>query len=54
MTAEELKQKEIELRKILNNMLDKGEIDLYPNFSSDDDLIQLLLNANNIKEFKYD
>lgn len=35
-------------------MLSKGEIDLYPSFSSDDDLIQILLNANNVKEFRYE
>ena len=53
-TAEELKKREVELRGTLNDMLNKGEIDLYPSFSSDDDLIQLLLNANNIKEFRYE
>lgn len=53
-TTEELKKKEVELRSALNDMLNKGEIDLYPSFSSNDDLIQLLLNANNIREFKYD
>jgi predicted nucleotidyltransferase len=52
-TTEELKNKETELRGKLNDMLNKGEIDLYPTFNSDNDLIQLLLNANNIKEFKY-
>jgi len=53
-TTEELKKKEVELRGVLNDMLNKGEIDLYPNFSSDNDLIQLLLNANNTREFKYE
>jgi predicted nucleotidyltransferase len=52
-TTDELKNKELKLREKLNDMLNKKNIDLYPTFNSDNDLIQLLLNANNIKEFKY-
>lgn len=53
-SSEDLKNKEQELRNKLNDMLNKGEIDLYPAFKEKDDLIQLLVSSNNIKEFKYD
>jgi len=35
-------------------MLNKGEIDLFPNFDEEDELVQLLASSNNIREFKYE
>jgi hypothetical protein len=52
-TKDFLMNKEKEVRKILNNMLDNQEIDLYPSFKSNNELAQTMLNSNNIKEFKY-
>lgn len=53
-SLEALKNKEQGLREKLNDMLNKGEIDLYPKFTEQDELIQIMTNSNNIKEFKYD
>lgn len=50
---EEYLKKEVELRATLNNLLDKGEINMYPVFEEKDPLIQMMMNSNNIKEFKY-
>lgn len=53
-SKEFLVKKEQELRDRLNDMLNKGEIDLYPRFKEEDELIQILANSNNIREFKYE
>jgi isocitrate dehydrogenase len=44
---------EQELRNKLNDMLNNGEIDLYPRFDEKDDLVLTMINSNNIREFKY-
>lgn len=53
-STEALKNKEVLLRERLNNMLNKGEIDLYPRFKEEDELVQILSHSNNIREFKYE
>lgn len=45
---------EQKLRNRLNNMLDKGEIDMYPKFKEENELVQIMMNSNNVKEFRYD
>lgn len=52
-TTEALNKKEQELRTKLNEMLDKGELDMYPRFSEEDELVQIIVNSNNVREFKY-
>lgn len=49
-----LKDREQVLREGLNNLLSKGEIDMYPKFKEDNELVQIMVNANNIREFKYE
>lgn len=53
-SRQELFEKETMLRAKLNIMLEKEEIFHYPILPIEDDLLSLLLNSNNIKEFKYD
>lgn len=53
-SVESLEKREKELRAKLNDMLNKGEIDLFPVFNEENELVQILSNSNNIKEFKYD
>lgn len=53
-TKRQLESKEQQLRFELNQMLNRGEIDLYPKFIEQDELIQILTSSNNIKEFKYE
>lgn len=53
-SLETLKNKEQTLRDKLNNMLNKGEIDLYPKFTEEASLVQLMSSSNNLKEFKYE
>ena len=53
-SKESLQNKEQELREQLNNMLNKGEIDLYPKFVEKDELVQIMTSSNNVKEFKYE
>jgi len=43
-----------ELRIKMNSMYENNELTLYPKFVETNSLVQLLTNANNIKEFKYD
>jgi predicted nucleotidyltransferase len=53
---EQLKQKEAELRIKSNQMLDSGELTLFPKnpvIEPVNDLEKLLIESNNIKEFKY-
>lgn len=52
-TTEALNKKEQELRIRLNEMLDKGELDMYPRFSEENELVQIIVNSNNVREFKY-
>jgi predicted nucleotidyltransferase len=52
-SKEYLVKKEQELRNRLNEMLDKGEIDMYPKFKEENELVQIMMNSNNIREFKY-
>lgn len=51
---EALNNRESELRSILNDILNKGEIDMYPKFEEGNKLVQVLVETNNIREFKYD
>lgn len=44
---------EQELRNKLNDMLNNGEINLYPKFIEQNDLVSIMVNTNNIREFKY-
>lgn len=53
-TRERLILEEESLRRQLNEMFKKDEIKFYPELFSDDELLNKLVNANNIKEFKYD
>jgi hypothetical protein len=53
-SKEALQNKEENLRNKLNDMLNKGQIDLYPNFTEQDELVQIMTSSNNIKEFKYE
>lgn len=53
-SKEYLSNKEQELRNKLNDMLNKGEIDLYPKFTESNELVQIIANSNNVKEFKYE
>ena len=53
-SKETLQQKEQDLRNRLNDMLNKGELDMYPKFVELNELVQIMTNTNNIKEFKYD
>lgn len=53
-SKEYLVKKEQELRNRLNEMLNKGEVDMYPNFKEEDSLVEVMKNSNNIREFKYD
>lgn len=48
-----LLNKEIILRAKLNDMLNKGEITHYPIFDEKDELVDMMMNSNNITEFKY-
>lgn len=41
------------LRLISNSMYEKGELTLYPTFSEQDELVSLIVGANNIAEFTY-
>lgn len=54
LSVKYLSAKEKELRDCLNNMLNKGEIDLYPNFKEENELAKIMASTNNIREFKYD
>jgi hypothetical protein len=53
LIVDELYEKERNLRNRLNDMLDNKEIDLYPRFQESDEILQILINTNNIREFKY-
>lgn len=47
-------KKETERRVELNLLLDKGEIEMYPNFKEENSLVDTMLIANNTREFRYD
>lgn len=53
-STQELEKKEKELRAQLNDMLNKGEIDLFPHFKESDELVQIMASSNNIREFRYE
>lgn len=53
-SLESLKNKEQSLRQRLNNMLNKGEIEMYPKFNEANKLVQIMMDCNNVKEFKYE
>lgn len=53
LTVEELNKKKF-LREELNTMLQNGTIDLYPNFKEENDLIKIVANSKNTKEFRYE
>ena len=53
-STEELFEKERELRGKLNDMYNRGEILSYPKFDVKDDLLGMMFDYNNIKEFKYE
>lgn len=52
-TREELFEIENRLRVSLNLMLDSGKIDMVPKFIETNSLAQIMINCNNIREFKY-
>ena len=52
-TKDQLTELEQQYRNQLNAMLDAGEITFYPRFKEEDPLVQLMVDSNNIKEFKY-
>jgi hypothetical protein len=52
-SRDELFEMESTLREKLNTMLNAGEIDLYPKFKEGNRLAQIMVNTNNIREFKY-
>ena len=52
-TCEELFEQEKEQRGLLNNMFNNKLIPTYPEFKEDDSLAQIMLDCNNIGEFKY-
>lgn len=53
-SLESLKDKEQSLRERLNNMLNKGQIEMYPKFNEENKLVQIMMDCNNVKEFRYD
>ena len=53
-TTESINLREQKMRLELNEMLNKGEVDLYPKFTEQDELVKIMTSSNNIKEFKYD
>lgn len=53
LNKDDLWNEEQELRNKLNDMLNNGEIDLFPKFDEKDDLVLTMINSNNIREFKY-
>ena len=48
-----LNEKERVLREELNKMLDNGKITLYPTFKEKDTLADIMVQSNQIREFKY-
>lgn len=48
-----LLQLEVDYRNRLNEMLNNGDVDMYPKFIDPNPLLQTLINSNNIREFKY-
>lgn len=54
LSVEALSLKEKILRDELNTMLNNGNINLYPNFTEDNELVQIMANLNNIREFRYE
>lgn len=52
-SREELFDMEDELRLWLNELLDKGKIDMYPKFNEENSLVKIMMNSNNLREFKY-
>lgn len=52
-SKDELLNKEQKLRDELNHLLNEGLVDLYPHFIETNDLVRVMVGANNVKEFKY-
>lgn len=52
-SKDKLLEIETTLRERLNRMLDRGEITHYPEFKEEDELVEIMMNSNNIKEFRY-
>jgi hypothetical protein len=52
-SKEDLQLKEDGLRKQLNEMLFSKEIAMYPEFIETNELVNIMLNSNNLTEFKY-
>lgn len=52
-SRDELTLLEAECRSLLNDLLNDGEIDMYPKFEERNPLVQIMTNTNNIREFKY-
>lgn len=52
-SKESLMDKEETLRNKLNEMLNKKEITMYPQFKESNSLVQVMTDTNNITEFKY-
>lgn len=53
-STELLFTKEKERREELNNLLNSGELDMYPNFKEENELVNVMLKANNTREFRYE
>jgi hypothetical protein len=60
LSKDELQSKELQLRTKCNSMYENNELTMYPILNVDNkfpdihEIEELLMNANNIKEFKYD
>lgn len=53
-TKEQLSAQEQMLRERLNDMLNNGGIEMYPKFEEPNELVQIMMNNNNVTEFKYE
>lgn len=53
-SKEDLLTQEQALRNHLNDMLNKKEISMYPTFIEQHELVNVMLYANNLTEFRYD
>jgi hypothetical protein len=52
-SKEKLFEMEKNTRERLNNLLNLGDLDMYPVFEEEDSLVKTMLQANNTREFRY-
>ena len=52
-SKDKLFEMEVKLRVCLNNLLRKDLIQIYPNFQEENELVQIMVDGSNTKEFKY-